>query len=218
MASNAEPRRGPIRLLIVDRHAMVARGLASALSQLPDVEVLATAATLAEGMALAREFFPDVVLVDPDLTDGNVASSAAGLRHAAPSAALLVLAGHLTEQLAARSLSAGASGALEKSSDLPVLARAIRHSLGARPVVPRRMLPGVLRRLRDEHHPGAFQLTARERQVLDLLDTGLDAASIAERLFISRNTARNYVQNVLVKLGAHSKVEALAIARREGLL
>jgi DNA-binding NarL/FixJ family response regulator len=205
-------------VLIIDRHAMVARGLAAALSRFPDIQVVATAPTLAEGGPLGREFDADVVVVDPDLPDGDVTTATASLQQVVPSAAVLVLTAHLTESIVARSLAAGAAGALEKSSDLPVLARAIHHSMHLRPVVPRRLLPGVLRRLRDQQQAGLIQLTTREREVLQLLNSGFDASSIAGHLFISRNTARNYVQNVLVKLGAHSKVEALAIARREGLL
>jgi DNA-binding NarL/FixJ family response regulator len=125
----------------------------------------------------------------------------------------------MTAARAARGLAAGASGAIDKRRDVATLARAIRAcSSGEKLVVDDRMLSDVMRLMRAKPTAGAPHLSPREREVLDLLDAGLDAAQIAGELGIARNTARNYVQNVLTQLGAHSKLEAVAEARRQGLL
>jgi DNA-binding NarL/FixJ family response regulator len=198
---------------------MVARGIALGLSRNDDIEVVGTAHTLIEGVALADEFDPDVVLLDAQSPDGDVLEAIRTLRSARPYTSVLVIGADITPARAARVLVAGASGAIDKKRDLRALAGALRAcASGEKLVVDEQMLSEVLRLMRAPPRPGQTQLTPREREVLALLDAGLDAGHIATRLGIARNTARNYVQNVLTKLNAHSKLEAVAKARREGLI
>ena len=207
-----------VRVLIVDPHPMVARGIATGLAQFAGMQVVGTANDVVEGLSLAREFRPDVVLLEASAHDGDPTKSVQELRRLLPRGSVLVLSGRVTSALAARWLHAGASGVIDKSSDLAALARALRACAhGDTMVVAESLLPDVRRRMRDST-PTDHHLTPRERQVLALIDTGLDAAAIAGRLGIARNTARNYIQNVLMKLGAHSKLEAVAVARRAGML
>jgi DNA-binding NarL/FixJ family response regulator len=210
--------RPPVRLLIVDGHVMVGRGIASGLSRFQDLEVVATAQSLVEGVALSHEFAPDVVLLDYGTVDDDLSGAIRSLRGGSGTT-VLVLAGQVTGLVAADSIAAGASGALEKTQDLVALAVAIRSSArGEKMIVDKRLLPDVLRNLRGTPRSSLVHLTPREREVLTLLDQGLDAARIGAQLGIARNTARNYVQNVLVKFDAHSRLEAVARARREGFL
>jgi len=218
-AEDVRRRSDPVRVMIVDNHAMVVRGLALGLNRYEQLEVVATATSLVEGVALAHEVNPDIALLDAESSGPGLATAIQALRGAAPNAAVLVFSAQLDEEVAAQSLSAGACGAMDKSQSLPALARAIEAcARGEKMVVDKRLLPGILRRLRAGSQPTLFPLTPRERQVLLLLDEGYDTHRIAQSLGIARNTARNYVQSVLVKLGAHSQLEAVAIARREGLL
>ncbi len=166
--------------------------------------------TLVEGVALAHEFGPDVVLIDSGTIEQEIGNGIRSIRDASGTTTVLVLGAHVDGTLAANSITAGASGAVEKTRDLAALAVAIRASArGEKLIVDQHLLPEVLRGLRGTTRPATTHLTPREREVLTLLDEGLDAPRIAERLGIARNTARNYVQNVLVKFDAHSRLEAV---------
>jgi DNA-binding NarL/FixJ family response regulator len=198
---------------------MVARGLANALGQYDDIEVVGAAKSMTEGMALTQEFEPDVMLLEHQRQARDVVNVIETVRRTTPSTAILVVSAHVDERVAARVLGAGACGAIDKAQDLPALAAAIRAcAAGEKLVVDPALLPGTLRLMRDSPTTMSRHLAPRERDVLTLLDRGFDVGGIASQLGITRNTARNYVQAVLTKLGAHSRLEALAIARREGLL
>jgi DNA-binding NarL/FixJ family response regulator len=198
---------------------MVARGIALALSREDDMIVAGIASTIAEGTALADEFAVDVVLLDSTTPDGDTDRAIRALRRSLPYTSVLVMGAEMAPARAARYLAAGASGAIDKTRDLATLARALRKcSSGEKLVVDDTMLSDVMRLMRAKPRSDSPHLSPREREVLHLLDAGLDAAQIASELGIARNTARNYVQNVLTQLGAHSKLEAVARARRQGLL
>jgi DNA-binding NarL/FixJ family response regulator len=208
------------RILLIDPNEMVARAIAVALDRHPDIEVVSSAGSLDEGLALAREFRPAVVVLHDPLPDATIASATQALRASVPDTAVLVVRSKVTERFVALALAAGAAGVVDENAQLAVLEHAVRAcARGQTRVIDRRLLPGAFGR--GGTRAGAqrsTELTAREREVLSLLDDGLDAAQIGERLVISRNTARNHIQRILVKLGAHSRHEAVSIARREGLL
>ena len=201
---------------------MVARALAVALDRNPEIEVVSTAGSLDEGLPLAVEFHPAVVVVHDPLPDANITAATKALRTSASGAAVLAVRSNVTLRFAERALAAGAAGVIDRTAQFAVLEHAVRAcARGERGVITRDLLPGAYGRgdlVSDDARGISNDLTAREREVLRLLDDGYDAAGIASQLVISRNTARNHIQRVLVKLGAHSKLEAVAIARREGLL
>jgi DNA-binding NarL/FixJ family response regulator len=181
--------------------------------------VVATATSLTEGIAITQEFEPAVMLLEHQGQARDAVKAIETVRRSTPSTAILVVSAHVDERVAARVLAAGACGAIDKVEDLPALAAAIRAcAAGEKLVLDPGLLPATLRRMREPQDAMSRHLAPRERQVLTLLDRGLDVARIASELGITRNTARNYVQAVLTKLGAHSQLEALAVARREGLL
>jgi DNA-binding NarL/FixJ family response regulator len=207
-------------VLVLNQHAMVARALAVALDRHPEIEVVSSAGSIGEGLTLAREFRPSVIVLHDPLPDATVTAATTALRSAVPGSAVLVMASKVSERFVTRALAAGAAGVVDRGASLAVLEHAVRAcARGERRVIERRLLPGAF-----GDGPartgvsGPNALTTRELEVLALLDTGLDAGQIAERLVIARNTARNHIQRVLVKLAAHSRHEAVAIARREGLL
>ncbi|MCK2219135.1 response regulator transcription factor [Actinomadura sp. ATCC 31491] len=207
-----------IRLVLVEDHAMVAEAIGLALGRAADIDVAAHASTIAAALTETARVQPDVVVLDRRLPDGDGIAVIGRLAAAAPRTRVLVLTGEATASMAARVVQSGGAGLLVKSSRLGELESAVREVAAGGVVFPPALLPGVFDRLTGRvGHLGA-QLTARERETLLLLAEGASTDEISERLGVARNTARNHVQHVLEKLGARSKLEAVAVARREGLL
>jgi DNA-binding NarL/FixJ family response regulator len=204
-----------IRLLIIDPHSASTRGLLGALEAASDIEVAATAQGVDEGIILGQELRPDVVVHSVSGTNFDAAGSTRALRRALPDAGILMLAP--AGFSAGAAIAAGAAGFVAKSEPVSFIVTAIT-AVGRGKSVIGRDIGGRGPRRGPSAKMSEQALTAREWEVLQLLAEGFNAAQIAEQLFISRNTARNYVQNVLGKLGAHSKLEAVAVARRSGLL
>src|SRR6266498_2261810 len=201
----APPFQGPIRVVLVEVHDMVAEAIGLALDQTADMDVVARASTIAAAVAEVRRHKPDVVVLDRRLPDGDGIAAINELEAVTPGVRVLVLTGEATAAVAARVVEAGGAGLVLKSSRLEDLVAAV-------------LLAGVLDRLTGRVRSTGASLTARERQTLLLLADGASTAEISDRLGVARNTARNHVQRVLTKLGARSKLEAVAIARRDGLL
>ena len=212
------PPPSPIRLVLVEDHAMVAEAIGLALGRAPDIEVVAQAGTIAGAVADTGKYQPNVVVLDRRLPDGDGIEAIGQLAAAAPGARVLVLTGEATVSVASRVVAAGGAGLLVKSSRLGELETAVREVAGGGVVFAPGLLPGVLARLTGRAGHLGSALTARERETLLLLAEGASTYEISERLGVARNTARNHVQHVLEKLGARSKLEAVAVARREGLL
>ncbi|PXY22975.1 response regulator transcription factor [Prauserella muralis] len=212
----------PVRVVIVDDHAVVRRGLRAFLDVLDDVEVVAEAGDgqaaldLLERMAAHREL-PDVVLLDLVMPrmDGVLVTQQITGRFPPVRVVVLTSFGELERVQAA--LAGGAAGFLLKSAGADDVATAIQAA--ARDEV--FLDPAVARRLthRMVSPPtGLSALTARERDVLTLVAKGLSNQEIATRLVISERTARTHVSNVLRKLGLSSRTQAALVAVREGLV
>ncbi|MFH8259432.1 LuxR C-terminal-related transcriptional regulator [Streptomyces roseolus] len=230
-----------IRVLVVDDHRVFAESLAAALAAEPDVDVAAAGTgpaamrCLDRGVAEGRRF--DVLLVDADLgvpaaavpppREGEPAadgiSLVAGVRKAQPAVRAVVLAEKDDARRAALALQAGASGWVAKDSSLQRLLAVVRGVLRDETHLPPALLTGVLRELtaarrhRTESERLVESLTPREREVLRCMVAGLGRKAVAERLFLSPHTVRTHMQNVLGKLGVHSTLAAVALARRAGV-
>jgi DNA-binding NarL/FixJ family response regulator len=204
----------PIRVVLVEDHDMVAEAMTLALQRADDIEIVARARSIATALEEVRRHRPDVVLLDRRLPDGDAIDAIGSLSERG--ARVLVLTGEATSTVAARVAEAGGSGLVLKSAGLGDLEDAVRRVADGEAVFGAEFLAGVLSRLTGRTRSAT--LTARERQALGLLADGASTAEVAERLGVAVNTARNHVQRVLEKLGARSKLEAVAIARREGLL
>ncbi|MFC5829793.1 response regulator [Nonomuraea insulae] len=212
------PTAPSIRLVLVEDHAMVAEAIGLALGRAPGIEVVAQAGTIAGALADAGRCQPDVVVLDRRLPDGDGIAAIERLAAAAPKTRVLVLTGEATVSVAARVVAAGGAGLVVKSSRLGELETAVREVAAGGVVFAPGLLPGVLARLTGRSGHVGSALTARERETLLLLAEGASTHEISDRLGVARNTARNHVQHVLEKLGARSKLEAVAFARRDGLL
>lgn len=212
-----ETTESPVsRVLLVDDHRMFAELLSVSLEAEADFAVIGVAGSGAEALALATESHPDVVVLDYQLPGENGIRVAHRLRDALPEVQIVMLTGQEDESLLRSALAAGCSGFVTKDKGIKNLVGAMRAvcdgrvGLDADATVRLATLSPRGRR--------SSRLTRREAEVLALLADGVSTREIASRLFISLNTARNHVQRLIAKLGAHSRLEAVAVARRNGLL
>jgi two-component system, NarL family, response regulator DevR len=208
----------PTRVLIVDDHEVLASSLAMVLEAEPDLKSVGVAGTLEKARSMVVSTTPDVILLDHRLPDGDGVAAIGELRRLRPSAQVVVLTASAADHVLVAAIEAGASGFVSKSRSLDELTSAVRAAATGEAVISPEMLARLLPRLQRSGRARHNDLTEREREVLGLLAEGLSNAAIAEQLFVSVHTVRNHIANLSAKLGAHSKLEALSIAVRDGLL
>jgi DNA-binding NarL/FixJ family response regulator len=214
----AETPPTPIRVLIVDDHDVFASSLAQVLGLEPDLLALGTASSIAEARTMIPSTLPDVVLMDHRLPDGDGVEAIAELQELRSSTKFVVLTASTADHVLVTAIESGATGFLSKSRSLDEVRSAVRAAHSGEAVISPEMLARLLPRLNRRREPGRVELTERELEVLALLSEGLTNTDIAKRMVVSVHTVRNHVANLSAKLGAHSKLEALSIAIRRGLL
>lgn len=212
------PAETVIRVLIVDDHAMFASSLAAVLGQEPDICVVGTACDLASARTRLLEDPVDVLLLDQHLPDGSGVTAIPELKRLSPSTKFVVLTASADDASLVAAAEAGCVGFLEKSRSIEDLVVAVRAAAAAEATLSPELLTRLMDRMHHAEHGAGYDLTARELDVLALVAEGLSNGDIGQRLVVSVNTVRNHVANILAKLGAHSKLEALVIAVREDLL
>lgn len=209
------------RVLLVDDHPLFLDGVKAALMGDPDLEVVGTAGDRASALTQAAALEPDVVLMDLNLPDGSGIDATRELLAARPSVRVLVMTMSADDDAVVAAMRAGARGYVVKGAGRGDLLQAVRTVASGGAV----FSPGVADRL------GAFfsglaaqpgretfpQLTDREREVLELLARGYDNRRIARELFLSDKTVRNHVSNVLARLEADDRADAIGRARRAGM-
>jgi DNA-binding NarL/FixJ family response regulator len=205
-------------VLVCDDHRVVAEGLSMVLEAQPDLQVVGVASTVAEVCELAASLRPDVVLMDYALPDGDGVAATAAIKAVRPELKVVMLTSFVDVDVLVAAIDAGCSGFVTKHKAGDELTTAVRLAAAGEALVSPDMLARLLPRLRPSYHGVGADLTPREREVLDLLAQGESKEAIAQRLFLSANTVRNHIQNILNKLGAHSRLEAVATATREGLI
>jgi len=208
----------PIRVLIVDDHEMLASSLAMVLEAEGDITSVGVATTLAQARSLMGTAHPDVLLLDHRMPDGDGVAAIAGLRALRPSVGVVVLTASSADHVLLAAIEAGASGFLSKTRSVDEVTAAVRAAAAGESVISPEMLARLLPRFGRGGPQAMGELTDRERDVLALVAEGLSNAAIAERLVVSVHTVRNHIASLSAKLGAHSKLEALSIAVRRGLL
>ncbi|MEM9516044.1 MAG: response regulator transcription factor [Actinomycetota bacterium] len=204
-----------IRVVVVDDHRMLSELLATALDEHPDITVVGAAADAAEALSTVSSLRPDVVVLDYDLPDRDGVSLIAPFREAAPNVRVLMLTSYADPTTLNDALEAGCAGFVTKRNSADdVVSAVLAVSANDTPVS-----PDMVRSLLTNDGGGTgSDLTSREVEVLRLAASGASNKEIAEQLFLSVNTVRNHMQRVLNKLGAHSKLEATAIATRLGIV
>jgi NarL family two-component system response regulator LiaR len=205
--------------MLVDDHAVVRSGLGAFLLAYEDLDLVADAADGAEAVRLCAWKRPDVILMDLVMPRMDGASATRAIRESYPHIQVLILTSFEEKGLVQDALRAGAIGYLLKNVTADELANAIRAAHRGRPT----LAPEATRALIETTlHPAAAalgdDLTARERDVLALMVKGKDNTGIAESLIISRSTAKFHVSNILSKLQASSRTEAVAVALQHNLI
>jgi len=208
----------PIRVLIVDDHAMVRRGMRDFLDLHDDLEVVGEAANGVEALAQTAALLPDVVVMDLLMPDLDGIAATAQLKALHPTIEVVVITSFIEEDRITAALEAGASGFLLKDADADDLAAAIRSARAGEVYLDPAVAGIVARRMRtgaDGPVGGADavgRLTARERDVLGGVARGLSNRAIADELGIAERTARTHVSNILAKLGLTSRTQAALFA------
>jgi DNA-binding NarL/FixJ family response regulator len=206
------------RVLVVDDHELVAETLQRALNGEADLEVVGRSTTVASAVRMARELRPDVVLMDFQLPDGRGTDATVVIKRELPETEVVMITGLADGAVLAAALEAGCSGFVTKGGNYKELQSAIRGVLAGQVRVPQSMIDQLAAYLRPRPAAVGSDLTKRELEVLRLLAEGKSTSVIVQELVLSVHTVRNHVRNILTKLNAQSRLEAVAIATRQGLL
>jgi DNA-binding NarL/FixJ family response regulator len=216
-----------IRVLVADDHVLYRRGLDMVLSIEPDIEIVGEAGDGAEVIRKAQELLPDVVLMDVRMPRRTGIEACTAIKDVAPATKILMLTGSDEEADLFDAVRAGASGYLLKDVPGEDIAAGIRAVVGGQSLISPSMATSLLAEFaslsrRADHGPRNHvpvpRLTEREMQVLRLVGRGMQNRDIARALFISENTVKNHVRNILEKLQLHSRMEAVVFAVRENIL
>ncbi len=214
----------PIRMLIVDDHAVVRRGLRMVLELQPEFLVVGEAGTGAQALALCWDARPDLVLLDLTLPDMSGVEVARQLRQTCPESRILVLSAVQDAAQVYQAVDAGVDGYVLKEITPSELARAIRQVAGGQaylhPHITRLIMERSSSKLAQQgpQHRGHPRLTRREQEILALMATTATNREIAERLVLSEETVRSHVKSILRKLQKPSRTQAVVEALRLGLI
>jgi DNA-binding NarL/FixJ family response regulator len=213
-----------IRLAIVDDHQLMTQALSLVLEQEEDLRLVGSATTCAEALEVVPRVQPDVLLLDVSLPDGNGLACVPELQTRAPGMQILVLTSMADARTLLQAVELGVSGFVGKQRPVADVLKAIRQASAGEVVMPTDLLVGLLtQRLASRPRPTApahnsEALTPRELEVLACAAEGLSTDQIAEQLSLSTLTVRTHLRNAMGKLHAHSRLEAVAIALRQGLI
>ena len=210
-----------IAVAIIEDHQMLSDALVSVINSTPDLVVVGSSDTCAGGLALLDETRPDVLVLDVALPDGDGLDLVPAVRRRLPQVSILVMTSLSDTPTLKRAIDAGVNGFLPKQRPAADLLAAIRQAAAGEIVIPPSLLLGLLKVpdasgtvVNRRRQP----LTGREREILSLLARGSSGPQIAAALSIAPPTVRTHIGNLLAKLGVHSRLEAVALALREGLI
>jgi DNA-binding NarL/FixJ family response regulator len=222
LVTEAEPE--PIRVLVVDDQELFRRGLTMLLAIEPGIEVIGEAGDGVEGTTLATTAAPDVILLDIRMPKRSGIEACLAIKDAVPSAKIIMLTVSDEEADLYEAVKSGAAGYLLKDSSIEEVAQAVRVVADGQSLISPSMAVKLIDEFKQmsrperEHVPGGLRLTERELEVLRLVAKGMNNREIARQLYISENTVKNHVRNILEKLQLHSRMEAVMYAVREMLL
>jgi DNA-binding NarL/FixJ family response regulator len=202
-----------ITVLIVDDHEVVREGLRLSLSRAPHIRVIGEAADGESAIALVERRKPDVVIMDVRMPGMDGLEATKELLKVVPDATVLIFTAFSERSLLARGLESGAKGYILKEAPHETLLRAIERVAKGEGYVDPALMPAFLSG-KDQ----TDMLTAREREILQLLADGMSNADVAAKLFISQETVKSHVRHILTKLEADTRTHAVAIALRESII
>ncbi|HUG95005.1 MAG TPA: response regulator transcription factor [Pleomorphomonadaceae bacterium] len=219
--TNEPPAERPLRLLLVDDHEVVRQGLAALLARRPAFQVVAQAGTVAEALAAARRFRPDLVIMDVRLPDGTGIEACRDIRAEMPETRVVMLTSYPDEDAVLAAILAGASGYLLKQirgRDLVAALESVgRGDSLLDPAVTERVLERVRRVAAGEMADELASLTSQERKILFLVADGKTNKEIATEVFLSDKTVKNYVSSILSKLDLQRRAQAAAFVAKHQL-
>jgi DNA-binding NarL/FixJ family response regulator len=202
-----------ITCLIVDDHEVVREGLRLSLSRAPHIRVVGEAADGASAVALAQRRRPNVVIMDVRMPGMDGLAATKEITDTVPETHVLIFTAYSERSLLGRGLESGARGYILKEAPHQTLLRAIEKVAAGEGYVDPALMPSFLNgKDRDE------MLTAREREILQLLADGMSNADVAGKLFISQETVKSHVRHILAKLEANTRTHAVATALRTAII
>jgi NarL family two-component system response regulator LiaR len=207
----------PIRVMLVDDHLMVRRGLATMLMVFDDMRLVGEAESGQAAIQLCAQVLPDVILMDMVMPGMDGATATRAIRQQHPQVQVLALTSFKEAQLIKSALEAGAIGYLLKVVSTDELVRAIRAAHVGRATLSPEAAQTLVQSANQPPAPG-LDLTEREREVLALMIEGLNNTQIAGRLIVSPSTIKSHVSNILSKLGVVSRTEAVALALQHSIV
>lgn len=207
-----------IGVVIVDDHQMFAESLARLLADEDAISVLGIGGNSKDALQLVADRRPQVLLVDYHMPDGDGVAVTAAVKERWPETMVVMLTGDADDLVLMAAIEAGCSGFLTKDRASSEVADAVRSAAVGEALISPAQLARLLPKLSRSYRPAGADLTDRELEVLKLLASGATNRVIADGLFLSVNTIRNYVQSILTKLDAHSKLEAVAAAVKQGII
>ncbi|MCJ7717897.1 MAG: response regulator transcription factor [Anaerolineales bacterium] len=207
----------PIRVMLVDDHEMVRKGLALFLKAFDDLELVGEAGSGSVAIQLCSEILPDVVLMDMVMPEMDGVVTTRAIRQQFPQIQVIALTSFIEGDLVKNALEAGAIAYLLKDVSADELARAIRAAHSGRATLSPDAAQALVQSSNQTPAPG-LDLTAREREVLALMVEGLNNTQIAERLTVSPSTIKSHVSSILSKLGVTTRTEAVTLAFRHKLV
>ena len=207
----------PIRVLVVDDHAVFCEALANILRLEADIEVVGMGHSVDDAVRSAHALTPDVVLLDVHMGDGSGVDATAAIKTNRPETQVVILTSDEDESVLKAAVQAGVTGYLSKHEPAALVVQAVRSAARGEALIAPYMLARLLKGSQTPQLiPNTSPLTPRELAVLIELSLGHDNATVARNLRMSPNTVRTHVQNILSKLNVHSKLEAVSKAVREG--
>jgi len=206
-----------VRVFLVDDHEVVRRGLTDLLASDPELEVVGDAGSVSEAMVRIPAANPDVAVLDVRLPDGNGIELCRDLLSELPELRCLMLTSFTSDEAMLEAILAGASGYVVKDIRGMELAQAIKDVGAGKSLLDNRAASALMAKLRGAtgHKDPLSGLTERERTLLGLLGEGLTNRQIAARMFLAEKTVKNYVSNLLMKMGMQSRTEAAVYAARQ---
>ena len=210
----------PIKVLLVDDHEMVRIGLAAVLATEEGIEVVGEASNGQEGVRLAKEYRPDVVLMDLVMEGMDGVETTRQIMQICPDCKVIVLTSYLDDEKIYPVIEAGAFSYLLKTSRASEIAQAIRAAANGQPVLESQVASKIMNRFRQpkKEVPAHHDLTEREMEVLRLIAAGKSNQEVADELFIGVKTVKFHVTNILAKLGVEDRTQAAIYAYKNGLV
>jgi NarL family two-component system response regulator LiaR len=207
----------PIKVLLVDDHAVVRSGLAAVLLTHDDLQLVAEAGSGEEAVRLTERYRPDVILMDLVMPGMDGVAATRAIHERWPDIKIIILTSFKEKDMVDGALKAGAMSYLLKNISADELVKAVRGAATGQARLSPEAAQVLIQEIRQPHQPG-FDLTEREKEILKLMVEGMANSAIADKLVVSQSTVKFHVSNVLSKLGATSRTEAVSIALKQNLV